>query len=170
MTPEDTRTLAVPEWATKPSAMESLELAKPYLHRIIAVGLASGELTGEPKLFTSVYKRAKMYGVKHAVAHAGEEGAPLPYVKDALDDLLVERLDHGVRTLEDPVIVARVRREGIPLTECPNSNDVLKVYDRFFNGRRDVVRTSLDNGLKVTINSDDPAFFGGYMNSNFEKA
>jgi len=107
----DTRKLADPTWATKPSAMESLELARPYLHRILAVGLASGELTGEPKFFTPVYKRAKFYGIKHAVAHAGEEGSPVPYVKDALDDLLVERLDHGVRTLESPEIVARVRRE-----------------------------------------------------------
>lgn len=146
------------------SAIATLETAKPHLDKIIGVGLDSGEMGNPPKKFKHVYKMASSLGLK-LVAHAGEEGGP-EYIREALDILGVSRIDHGVQCLKDDKLVKRLAEEGIPLTTCPLSNQKLQVYSRFFNGRN-ITRDMLDQGLKVTINSDDPAYFGGYMTNNF---
>jgi adenosine deaminase len=166
---DDDRKPADPSFTGLPSATEALEAAKPFVDKIIAVGMDNAEVFGEPKLFQPVFEAAKAAGIAHAVCHAGEEGTPKPFVSDALDLLKVERLDHGVQTIKDPELAARVAKEGIALTVCPCSNDRLKVFDHYFDGRRDVVRMLMDAGLKVTLNSDDPAYFGGFMNVNFLK-
>ncbi|HEX3467904.1 MAG TPA: adenosine deaminase [Candidatus Elarobacter sp.] len=144
------------------SAMATLERALPHGDRIAAVGLDSAEVGNPPSKFARVFERALAEGWK-TVAHAGEEGPPA-YVREALDVLKVSRIDHGVRSLEDPALVARLRDERIPLTVCPLSNVKLRVVDDL---RRHPLRAMLDAGLVATVNSDDPAYFGGYVGDNF---
>ena len=143
-------------------AMKTLDAALPFRDSFIAVGLDSSELGHPPSKFQRVFARARDAGL-HAVAHAGEEGPP-EYIWEALDLLGVQRIDHGVRCLEDPKLVARLAADQIPLTVCPLSNVKLHVFDTI---RDHNLRELLDRGLKVTINSDDPAYFGGYINENY---
>ena len=143
-------------------AMATLEQALPHKDKIMGVGLDSSELGHPPEKFTAVFERAKAEGF-HIVAHAGEEGPP-EYVYQALDLLKVERIDHGNRALEDAALTQRIADEGIALTVCPLSNLKLCVVDKLENHP---IRKMLEAGLKATINSDDPAYFGGYMNENF---
>lgn len=145
------------------SALETLTAAEPYLDRIVAVGLDSAEVGHPPAKFAAVYERARELGLR-AVAHAGEEG-PASYVAEALDVLRVERIDHGIRVLEDPELVARLVRERIPLTVCPFSNVRLRVIDKLIDHP---LRQMLDLGLVATVNSDDPAYFGGYVQENLD--
>jgi adenosine deaminase len=146
------------------SAMETFDLALPYLERIVAVGLDSAELGNPPSKFAAVFERARAHGLM-AVAHAGEEGPP-EYVWDALDTLKVVRIDHGVRSLEDPALVRRLRRTRMPLTVCPLSNVRLRVVPSL---EAHPLRRMLDAGLVATVNSDDPAYFGGYAGDNYEQ-
>jgi adenosine deaminase len=143
-------------------AMATLEEALPHRHHFIGVGLDSSERGNPPEKFARVFAKARAAGL-HVVAHAGEEGPP-QYIRDALDLLKVERIDHGVRSLEDPALVQRLAREGVPLTVCPLSNVKLCVFDSL---SRHNLPALLEAGLKVTINSDDPAYFGGYVNQNY---
>ena len=143
-------------------AMKTLEQALPHKDKIIGVGLDSSELGHPPEKFTEVFERAKAEGF-HIVAHAGEEGPP-EYVIQALDLLKVERIDHGNRALEDTALTQRIADEGMALTVCPLSNLKLCVVDDLKNHP---IKKMLAAGLKATINSDDPAYFGGYMNENF---
>ncbi len=143
-------------------AMATLEEALPYRDRLLGVGLDSSEVGNPPELFVEVYDRARAEGL-HLVAHAGEEG-PADYVRQALDLLGVERIDHGVRAEDDPMLVSRIAREGIPLTMCPLSNVRLRVFDRLEDHN---LARLMGAGVKVTINSDDPAFFGGYVATNY---
>ncbi|MEU5644425.1 adenosine deaminase [Streptomyces milbemycinicus] len=145
------------------SALETFESARPYLDRLAAVGLDSAEVGNPPSKFREVYARAREAGLK-CVAHAGEEGPPA-YVWEALDILGVDRVDHGVRSLEDEALVARLVADQVPLTVCPLSNVRLRVVDRLEDHP---LRAMLDAGLLVTVNSDDPAYFGGYAGDNFD--
>lgn len=144
------------------SALASLAAAEPYLDQIIAVGLDSSEVGYPPEDFERVFARARAMGLR-AVAHAGEEGPP-EYVWGALDALGAERIDHGIRALEDPDLVRRLVDEQIPLTVCPQSNLKLKVVSDL--GEHPLKRM-LDLGLNVSINSDDPAYFGAYLADNY---
>jgi adenosine deaminase len=144
------------------SAFATLVAAEPYLDRITGVGLDSSELGRPPHLFQKVFARAAELGLKR-VAHAGEEGPP-QYVYEALDLLKVDRIDHGNRSLEDEVLVQRLVDENMPLTVCPQSNLRLAVID---NMSEHPIRKMLALGLNACINSDDPAYFGGYINENF---
>jgi adenosine deaminase len=146
-------------------AIATLEEALPYRDKIIGVGLDSSEVGHPPEKFARVFDRARALGL-HLVAHAGEEGPPA-YIESALDVLNVERIDHGVRCLEDQELVQRLVREQMALTVCPLSNIKLRVFDAM--GEHNL-RTLLDAGLAATVNSDDPAYFGGYMNANFVAA
>lgn len=143
-------------------AFVTLEQALPYRAKIIGVGLDSSERGHPPEKFARVFARCRELGF-HLVAHAGEEGPPA-YIETALDLLQVERIDHGVRCIEDPVLMQRLAREKMPLTVCPLSNIKLCVFEEM---SRHNLLTLLDAGLMITINSDDPAYFGGYMNENF---
>ncbi|MCH8154071.1 MAG: adenosine deaminase [Proteobacteria bacterium] len=143
-------------------AMATLEEALAYKDSIVAVGLDSTELGHPPAGFREVFDRARAEGLL-TVAHAGEEGPP-EYVRQALDLLRVARIDHGNRALEDPALVARLAREGVPLTLCPLSNLRLKVVEDL---TAHPLKEMLDAGLRVTVNSDDPAYFGGYVNENY---
>ena len=143
-------------------AMNTLEQALTAQTDIIAVGLDSSESGYPPELFKKVFERALANGFL-TVAHAGEEGPP-GYIRQALDLLKVKRIDHGVRCAEDQELMNRLKQEQIPLTVCPLSNIKLGVFDRM--GSHNVLEL-LGQGLKVTVNSDDPAYFGGYMNENF---
>ena len=143
------------------AALETLSVALP-LGGIHGVGLDSTEKNRPPSLFKNVFAKARAAGLR-AVAHAGEEGPPA-YITEALDLLKVERVDHGVRCLEDPNLVARLAAEKIPLTVCPLSNVKLRVVDAL---REHPLKTMLHKGLRVTINSDDPAYFGGYADANY---
>lgn len=143
-------------------AMATLEEALPHKKRIRAVGLDSSEVGHPPAKFAEVFDRARDEGFL-TVAHAGEEGPP-EYIWEALDLLKVERIDHGVRSLEDPALVERLATERIPLTVCPLSNIKLRVFDTLEEHN---LKKLLDAGLCVTINSDDPAYFGGYIGENF---
>jgi adenosine deaminase len=144
------------------SACETLERAIPYRDKIVAVGLDSAEVGNPAEKFAAVFESARNAGFL-AVAHAGEEGPP-QYVWDALDILKVRRVDHGVRSLEDPALVERLRSQRTPLTVCPFSNVRLRVVDRLEDHP---LKKMLDAGLVATINSDDPAYFGGYVGENF---
>ncbi len=144
------------------SAMETLERALPHRERITAVGLDSTERGNPPSKFAAVFKRAREAGFL-AVAHAGEEG-PAGYVRDSLDLLGVRRIDHGVRAVDDPELVERLVREQVPLTMCPLSNVKLRVFDRIEDHP---LPELLDRGVLVTVNSDDPAYFGGYVGDNY---
>lgn len=143
-------------------AFATLEQALPYRDQFIGIGLDSSELGHPPEKFARVYARCRELGL-HLVAHAGEEGPPA-YIATALDVLHVERIDHGVRCLEDAALTQRLARAQIALTVCPLSNVKLRVFD---NMAAHNLMALLDAGLLVTINSDDPAYFGGYMNDNF---
>ncbi|MGZ4507084.1 MAG: adenosine deaminase [Blastococcus sp.] len=142
-------------------AEELLPRLLPYRDLVIGVGLDSAEVGWPPELFGRVYARAAEEGL-HRVAHAGEEGPPA-YVWSALDELGVERIDHGIRSLEDPALVTRLRDEHVPLTVCPLSNVALRCVDRIEDHP---LRRMLDAGLVATVNSDDPAYFGGYLHDN----
>ncbi len=146
-------------------AFATLRAAEPWLDRIEAVGLDSSELGHPPSKFARVFAAAAERGLKR-VAHAGEEGPP-EYVYEALDILRVDRLDHGNRSLEDPVLVKRLADEAITLTVCPLSNLKLCVVPSMDDHPIDQM---LAKGLRATINSDDPAYFGGYINDNFRAA
>ncbi|MCL5427393.1 MAG: adenosine deaminase [Gammaproteobacteria bacterium] len=142
-------------------ALHVLEQAAPYWKMLDAIGLDSAEQNNPPVKFVEVFKRAKQLGLV-CVAHAGEEG-PAEYIKEALDELGVQRIDHGVRCLESDAVVERLRREQIVLTVCPLSNVSLKVVEDL---RDHPLPQLLREGLKVTISSDDPAYFGGGMLAN----
>lgn len=142
-------------------AMRTLEEALPFKDRIAAVGLDSAEIGHPPAQFEQVFRRARAEGFL-TVAHAGEEG-PASYIWEALDLLGVARIDHGVRCVEDPALVDRLVAERIPLTVCPLSNVKLKVFDDL---ARHNLKQLLDLGVRVTVNSDDPAYFGGYLGEN----
>ncbi len=146
-------------------AMATLEAALPHKDRIDAVGLDSSEVGHPPAKFRDVFARARAAGFL-AVAHAGEEGPPA-YIREALDLLQVRRIDHGVRCLEDPALVERLKREQVPLTVCPLSNVKLRVFEDL---EQHNLRRLLQAGLCVTVNSDDPAYFGGYVGENFRRA
>ena len=147
------------------AAMETFRTALPFGHRIAAVGLDSSEVGHPPRDFKAVFDRAREHGFL-TVAHAGEEGPP-EYIWQALDDLKVSRVDHGVRCTEDPKLVERLREEQVPLTVCPLSNVKLRVFDSIQDHN---LKRMLDFGLRVTVNSDDPAYFGGYVDENFNAA
>jgi adenine deaminase len=144
------------------AAMATLEQALPFRDEIVAVGLDSAERGHPPAKFADVFARARAEGFR-TVAHAGEEGPP-EYIREALDLLAVSRIDHGVRCEEDPALVAELAARRIPLTVCPISNVKLGVFPSL-EGHN--LRRLLAHGLCVTINSDDPAYFGGYVNENF---
>lgn len=146
------------------AAFETLEMASEHLDRIDGVGLDSSELGHPPSKFRQVFAAAGTLGLKR-VAHAGEEGPPA-YIHEALDMLDIDRLDHGNRALEDGTLVARLGREKMTLTVCPLSNLRLCVIDRLEDHP---IKTMLSLGLRATINSDDPAYFGGYINENFRR-
>jgi adenine deaminase len=143
-------------------AMRTLETALPRKDRICAVGLDSSEKGHPPSKFTAVFERARREGLL-TVAHAGEEGPPA-YIYEALDLLKVSRIDHGVRCEEDAALCRRLAAEHMPLTVCPLSNVKLKVFERMQDHN---LKRLLDRGLCITINSDDPAYFGGYLLENF---
>ena len=143
-------------------AFATLRDALRYREHFIGVGLDSSERGHPPEKFARVFDEAGRLGL-HRVAHAGEEGPP-EYIESALDVLHAERIDHGVRCVESPALVGRLAREGVALTVCPLSNPKLRVVDRLVDHN---LASLLRMGLKATVNSDDPAYFGGYVNDNF---
>jgi adenosine deaminase len=147
------------------AAFTTLEQALPYRHQFIGVGLDSSERGHPPEKFARVFARCRELGL-HVVAHAGEEGPPA-YIESALDVLKVQRIDHGVRCVESPALVQRLARERVPLTVCPLSNVKLCVFKTMADHNLPAL---LDAGLVATVNSDDPAYFGGYLNANFVAA
>ncbi len=144
------------------AAFETLEQALAHREHFIGVGLDSSELGHPPEKFSRVFTRCRELGL-HLVAHAGEEGPPA-YVWSALDELRVQRIDHGVRSVEDPALMQRLATTRMPLTVCPLSNVKLCVYPTMAQHQLPAL---LEAGLCATINSDDPAYFGGYLNQNF---
>ena len=144
------------------SAFETLQSALEFKHLISAVGLDSSEKGNPPSKFERVFTRARAEGFR-TVAHAGEEG-PAAYVREALDLLKVSRVDHGNNSLDDEALVKRLADQEVPLTVCPLSNLKLKVVDQ---PEHHPLKKMLQKGLKVTVNSDDPAYFGGYVNENY---
>jgi adenosine deaminase len=147
---------------TAAEAMETLEEALPWRDHFVGVGLDSSEVGHPPEKFAAVFERARAEGLR-LVAHAGEEGPP-SYIAGALDVLRVDRIDHGVRCVEDDALVQRLVRLRMPLTVCPLSNVRLGVFDRLEDHN---LVALLDRGACVTVNSDDPAYFGGYIADNF---
>lgn len=143
-------------------AFQTLEEAKPFMGRFIGVGLDSSEVGHPPESFARVFTRCRELGLR-LVAHAGEEGPPA-YIWSALDVLRVERIDHGVQSMRDPELVKRLARDRMPLTVCPLSNQKLCVFPNLADHN---LGRLLDAGVMATVNSDDPAYFGGYMNQNF---
>ncbi|MBY0455082.1 MAG: adenosine deaminase [Burkholderiaceae bacterium] len=143
-------------------AFATLEQALPLQDKFIGVGLDSSEVGHPPEKFARVFARCRELGL-HTVAHAGEEGPPA-YIWSALDVLKAERIDHGVQALRDPLLVQRLAKEQIPLTVCPLSNQKLRVFADLAQHN---LAQLLDAGLCATVNSDDPAYFGGYINDNF---
>lgn len=143
-------------------AFATLQAAKPHLDKVIGVGLDSSEVGHPPEKFARVFDAAGELGL-HRVAHAGEEG-PAEYIDTALARLQVERIDHGVRCVDDPGLVEALAKTRIPLTVCPLSNTRLKVYQEM---SEHPILTLLEKGLCVTVNADDPAFFGGYLVDNY---
>jgi adenosine deaminase len=146
-------------------AFATLEEALPWRQHFIGVGLDSAERGHPPEKFARVFARCREMGL-HLAAHAGEEGPP-EYIRAALDVLRVERIDHGVRCIEDPALVQRLARERVPLTVCPLSNVKLGVFETMAQHN---LPQLLDAGLCATVNSDDPAYFGGGINQNFSEA
>ena len=147
---------------TEREAYETLEQATPYREQFIGVGLDSGERGNPPEKFQGVFGKCRSLGL-HAVAHAGEEGPPAS-ITGALDALGAERIDHGVRCLEDRAVVERLVRERIPLTVCPFSNVKLRVFNRLEDHNLPAL---LEAGLRASVHSDDPAYFGGYVGDNY---
>jgi adenosine deaminase len=147
------------------SAMRTLEEALPHRDRFVAVGLDSSEVGHPPSKFRAVFDRARAEGLL-TVAHAGEEGPP-EYIWEALEQLGVSRIDHGVRCVEDAALIERLRARRIPLTVCPLSNVKLRVFDRIEDHN---LARLLELGLCATVNSDDPAYFGGYVQENYVAA
>jgi adenosine deaminase len=143
-------------------ALETLEEAMPWRDQFIGVGLDSSEVGHPPEKFARVFARARELGL-HVVAHAGEEGPPA-YIWSALDTLHVERIDHGVQAIHDAALMKRLADSQMPLTVCPLSNLKLCVFNSL---SEHTLGQMLDAGLRVTINSDDPAYFGGYLNENY---
>ena len=143
-------------------AFATLEEAMPFQDDIIGVGLDSSEVGNPPSKFKEVFQKAKEAGFK-LVAHAGEE-ADFTYIYEALDMLSISRIDHGVQSIQSPELMQRLKDEQIPLTVCPNSNIELKVFDSY---QEHNIKDLLDCGLNVSVNSDDPAYFKGYINQNF---
>jgi adenosine deaminase len=143
-------------------AFAVLEQAIPHREKFIGVGLDSSEKGHPPEKFARVFAECRKLGL-HLVAHAGEEGPPA-YIATALDVLQAERIDHGVRCMEDAALTRRLAHERIPLTVCPLSNIKLRVFDRLDDHN---LAKLLEAGIVATINSDDPAYFGGYINDNF---
>ncbi|HET7844463.1 MAG TPA: adenosine deaminase [Xanthomonadales bacterium] len=143
-------------------AIATLEAAKPYRGRFIGVGLDSSEVGHPPEKFARVFAQARAMGLR-VVAHAGEEGPPA-YIWSALDVLKVERVDHGVQSVKDAKLMARLAQERVPLTVCPLSNVKLCVFAKLAQHN---LKQLLDAGIVATINSDDPAYFGGYLNQNY---
>ena len=144
------------------AAEATLSAAEPWLDRIVAVGLDSSEVGFPPEPFAGVFARARARGLR-AVAHAGEEGEA-SMIARTLDCLGVSRIDHGVRAAGDPALMRRLAETGVTLTACPNSNVRLRVFPTM---ERSPIRTLLDAGVSGTINSDDPAYFGGYIGDNY---
>lgn len=144
------------------AAFATLEQALPWREHFVGVGLDSSERGHPPEKFARVFERCRALGLK-LVAHAGEEGPPA-YIWSALDVLKVQRIDHGVRCVEDPALVRRLAAEHMPLTVCPLSNVKLRVFDTLADHNLPML---LDAGLCATVNSDDPAYFGGYLLDNF---
>ncbi|WP_299198692.1 adenosine deaminase [uncultured Amphritea sp.] len=144
------------------AAFETLQQAEPYLDQIIGIGLDSSEKGHPPAKFERVFAKVRNMGLL-TVAHAGEEG-PAQNVIDALDILKVDRIDHGVRAIDDPQLIKRLAEEKVALTVCPLSNTRLKVFDDMSQHN---ILQMLEQGVKVTVNSDDPAYFGGYLTENF---
>lgn len=144
-------------------AVATIREAEPHLEGVIAVGLDSSEVGHPPEQFAAAYDIARSLGLR-AVAHAGEEGPP-SYVWSALEVLGVERIDHGVRSLEDPELVARLVRDRVPITVCPLSNVALRVVDRLEDHP---LPRMVEAGLLVSVNSDDPSYFGGYVGDNYQ--
>lgn len=147
---------------TEDAAFATLAEAEPWLERIDGVGLDSSEVGHPPEKFARVFAKCRDLGLK-LVAHAGEEGPP-EYVWQALDTLHIDRIDHGNRALEDELLVNRIVTDGYTLTGCPLSNLKLCVIDEI---GKSPVKMMLDRGIKVTVNSDDPSYFGGYINDNY---
>jgi adenine deaminase len=140
----------------------TLHEAEPWLDRFVGVGLDSSEMGHPPSKFARLFQRCREMGLL-LCCHAGEEGPP-EYVREALE-IGIDRIDHGNRAMEDPALIEEIARRGLTLTVCPLSNTALKVTDRMEDSPVDQM---LEAGLSVTVNSDDPAYFGGYMNANFE--
>jgi adenosine deaminase len=147
---------------TEEAAFATLAHALPYRDKFIGVGLDSSERGHPPEKFVRVFARCKELGL-HLVAHAGEEGPP-EYIMTALDLLQVERIDHGVRCLDDAALTQRLAHDHVPLTVCPLSNIKLRIFNLMHDHN---LLKLLDAGITATINSDDPAYFGGYVNDNF---
>ena len=143
-------------------AFKTLREAIPFKDKIIAVGLDSSEVGHPPVKFKNVFEAALKEGFK-TVAHAGEEG-PAQYVWEAIDLLKVSRIDHGNKSISDPALIEEIIKRGIPLTMCPLSNKKLKVQEDL---TKHPLKEMMDNGVIVTVNSDDPAYFGGYLNDNY---
>ncbi len=143
-------------------AFEALEQAMPYRDKIVGTGLASSEMGHPPEKFAKVFARCRKLGFR-LVAHAGEEGPPA-YIWTALDVLKVERIDHGVQAIKDAALMQRLAHDKIPLTVCPLSNLKLRVFKNLADHN---LGRMLDAGIVATVNSDDPAYFGGYINENF---
>ena len=143
-------------------AFECLEQALPLRDKIVGIGLASSEVGHPPEKFAKVFARARELGFR-LVAHAGEE-APPAYIWSALDVLKVERIDHGVQAIHDAALMQRLVKDRVPLTMCPLSNLKLCVFPTLADH---TIKRMLDAGIMATINSDDPAYFGGYINENF---
>ncbi|MFZ1382276.1 MAG: adenosine deaminase [Scrofimicrobium sp.] len=144
-------------------ALTTLRSAAPRAHQLLGVGLDSAEVGYPPSLFAGVFAEARALGL-HVVAHAGEEGPPA-YIIEALDLLGAERIDHGYRALADPDVVTRLREDRVPLTVCPFSNVRLKGVESL---TAHPLKRMLDAGLLVSVNSDDPAYFGGYIDDNLD--
>ena len=145
-------------------AFEALEQVLPLREKIVGIGLASSELGHPPEKFAKVFARCRALGFR-LVAHAGEEGPPA-YIWSALDQLKVERIDHGVQAIHDAALMQRLARDKIALTVCPLSNLKLCVFDSLAQHN---IGRMLDAGIVATVNSDDPAYFGGYINENFRQ-
>jgi len=145
------------------AAFDTLAQAEPHLEHIVGVGLDSSEKGHPPEKFSRVFAQARESGLL-AVAHAGEEG-PAEYIWTVINDLKVSRVDHGVRSIDDPELIAYLVETRIPLTVCPLSNTKLRVFDDMSQHN---ILQMLEKGVCVTVNSDDPAYFGGYMTENFE--
>ena len=143
-------------------AFECLEQVLPLRDKIVGIGLASSEVGHPPEKFAKVFARAKQLGFR-LVAHAGEE-APPAYIWSALDVLKVERIDHGVQAIHDAALMQRLAQDRVPLTVCPLSNLKLRVFPML---QQHTLKRMLDVGIMATVNSDDPAYFGGYINENF---